>query len=532
VTTASDPISLVMALDTSGSMVGRGIESAKVAANSFLLGMGSDDEVSILSFNNTVTAIVDFTQDRQDAGQKLAALEVIPNSGTCLFDAAYQAVQNAAGLPSGRRAVILFTDGVDETSAGKTCSTYTADDVIRLATQGNTAIPIYTLGLGAQIDQQSLQRLASTTGGRFQHAPTSDQLGTIFKALSEQLKSQYVLKYTTTSAQGNHTLVIQVNTSNGTAKDTRNFTSPEMPTGILIKSPEEGQSLTGKQTLSAVVTGQADQVKKVIFYVGGKEVGQSSSAPYQVDFEFTSTFAGNTTVEAVAQGAGGEEIARQAVHITIGMPAGEDEDASATAQSPTALAPAQADASAPLALNSPYVMGGIAVVVVAILAFVLLRKRKAGAGSAAAVEGRIEVTASDDPGLVGKTFDLQQPLTRLGRLVSDNDLCFPQDSPVSKRHAIIEQQDKDFYLREVEQGTTYGTYLNDQEMGPEPQLLHNGDEIRLGKRLKLRIILPTHEQPNEIGGKTLDNIVNNDRTFDGIPFPSEPENTTETQDQI
>jgi pSer/pThr/pTyr-binding forkhead associated (FHA) protein len=167
-------------------------------------------------------------------------------------------------------------------------------------------------------------------------------------------------------------------------------------------------------------------------------------------------------------------------------------------------------------------MGGIAVVVVAILAFVLLRKRKAGAGSAAAVEGRIEVTASDDPGLVGKTFDLQQPLTRLGRLVSDNDLCFPQDSPVSKRHAIIEQQDKDFYLREVEQGTTYGTYLNDQEMGPEPQLLHNGDEIRLGKRLKLRMILPTHEQPDEIGGKTLDNIVNNDRTFDGIPFPSEP----------
>ena len=43
-------------------------------------------------------------------------------SGTCLYDAAYQAVEMASTTPPGRRAVVLFTDGKDETASGEQCS--------------------------------------------------------------------------------------------------------------------------------------------------------------------------------------------------------------------------------------------------------------------------------------------------------------------------------------------------------------------------------------------------------------------------
>jgi pSer/pThr/pTyr-binding forkhead associated (FHA) protein len=109
------------------------------------------------------------------------------------------------------------------------------------------------------------------------------------------------------------------------------------------------------------------------------------------------------------------------------------------------------------------------------------------------VLGALTILASDDSSLVGHRFEITTTLVTLGRS-ADNDLNFPGDKPVSRHHAEIYQIKGKLYLREVEMADAsgmakppkYGTFLNQSPMGPEPALLKTGDEIQLGKRVRLR----------------------------------------------
>ena len=265
-------------------------------------------------------------------------------------------------------------------------------------------------------------------------------------------------------------MVIEAKTPDGTAKGSRNFIIPAMPSEILIKYPTEGESISGKQTMEAVLSGLTNDVKKVVFFVGGQEVGQVEAAPYKLDFEFNSTFAGNTTVEVVAQGEDGKEIAKKVIQVNV-------------------ITPTESAPSLPLPKNvSPtYLIGGgagLLLIAIVVVVVVLLRKRKPKVDGFESIYGTLEVTFSDDAAFIGKKFEIQQKTTRLGKLVSDNDISFPSDSPVSKHHAIIEAKGGDLYIQEVSQGTTYGTYVQDKKIGSSPVMLRNNDEIRLGNRLK------------------------------------------------
>ena len=148
---SDDPINLVLVLDTSGTMTGPGISAAKAAASNFISGLAAGDRVAIVTFDDSARTIIDFTTDHNAASNELQLVDATRNAGTCMYDAAYQAVQMTATVPSGRRAVILFTDGVDEKSGGGTCSVHTPEDVINLATEGGTRTPIYTLGMGDKV---------------------------------------------------------------------------------------------------------------------------------------------------------------------------------------------------------------------------------------------------------------------------------------------------------------------------------------------------------------------------------------------
>lgn len=108
--------------------------------------------------------------------------------------------------------------------------------------------------------------------------------------------------------------------------------------------------------------------------------------------------------------------------------------------------------------------------------------------------GRLTVTASDDPSMPGQRFEITNQRTTLGRK-ADNDIIFPKDSPVSRHHAMIEEKNGVLFLGEVQdvdektgapKRPTYGTFVNENEVSGQSILLQNGDEIRLGKRVKLK----------------------------------------------
>lgn len=511
VSAADDPISLVLLLDTSGSMVGTGISAAKSAAASFVTSLSAEDQVAVVTFNDEIVTVVDFTTDHQSARDRLSLIDATRGAGTCLYDAAYQAVQMTATVPSGRRAVVLFTDGVDETASGGPCSANTADDVIKLATEGGTRTPVYTMGMGSKVDQNALKRLATNTGGRFFYSPDSNSLDTIFRDLSDSLRSQYLIQYSSQAGPGARTLAVTVKSLGAQDTDTSSFLLPNFPLRLTFAEPAEGGDVSGVANIRVETFGQGETIQSVIFQINGATVATATNTPYEAQIDFSAYPEGALTIEAVAQGAGGIELARASITVNIlAVPATPTED----------------DPLKFVTDNLAFILGGLIllgmVVVFGVVMFVRKQnesrrerewKEKVEGVGAPTVEqfsmesdrtvdswempsdayGRLTVLASDDESMKDQHFDLINQRTTLGRK-ADNDIVFLKDSPVSRHHAVIEERNGGLFLKEImekddggkDKSPTYGTYVNDDKVGNEGVLLRNGDEIRLGKRVRLK----------------------------------------------
>lgn len=85
------------------------------------------------------------------------------------------------------------------------------------------------------------------------------------------------------------------------------------------------------------------------------------------------------------------------------------------------------------------------------------------------------VIYTKEPTLLGKRFVLEHSPTRIGR-GADNHIILDGDS-VSRRHAHLERRDDKWFV--VDDGSTNGTYVNDEQISAEVPLA-NGDRLKLG----------------------------------------------------
>jgi VWFA-related protein len=517
---ADEPINLILLLDTSGSMSGLGISAARSAASNFVSRLSPEDRVAVVAFDDSTRILIDFTSDHNAARNELNLLDATRNAGTCLYDAAYQAVQMTATVPSGRRAVILFTDGVDETRQGGPCSTHTPDDVINLAREGGTRTPIYTLGLGAQVDQNALKRLAENTGGRFLYSSDPSQLDSIFLRLSDSLRAQYALRYLSTAGPGAHTLAVTAKYLSAQDTDTRTFLLPNFPLRLSFLEPAEAAQVSGVIALKAEASGQGQTIQAVIFRINDVTMGSDETSPYEVQVDLAPYPQGDLTIVALAQSADGTELARVTRTVKVGAPA----PASPT-PTPIPAAPTPNGKVSLFIILAIVGLVGLVVVVGIVFLFFFLRRRAeekrrdeewnrqvGGIGveptaivapapdrtmdawevSADAL-GMLAVLASDDASIINHRFEIMRAYTTLGR-AADNDIPFPKDSAVSRHHAQVEERNGGLWISEVEsvdasgskKRPTYGTFVNETQIGLEPVLLAAGNEVRLGKRVRLR----------------------------------------------
>ncbi len=107
------PFSVVLMLDTSGSTRFR-IEDIQDAAITFVNQLRPDDRVMVVSFDDQVRVLTDFTGDRNRMREAIRRTRT--GDGTKLYDAVDLVINQALNRVSGRKAVVLFTDGVDTTS--------------------------------------------------------------------------------------------------------------------------------------------------------------------------------------------------------------------------------------------------------------------------------------------------------------------------------------------------------------------------------------------------------------------------------
>jgi VWFA-related protein len=208
-------IAVVLAMDVSGSMKGQAIRSACEAAKGFVDRLTARDVCSIMTFGTGVNQVVDFTSDKGKLKSRLDGIQATDQT-TYLNLALYDAASKAAAAPLTAAAVLILTDGKDEGSP------ITLDDAIANAQERN--IPICARAFGTQIQREPLRRLAKLTGGRFLHAPTLDDLESIYGLALDQLKSQYIVTGSLGSlGAGEHSLIVEVSYRGRTLRDEKQF---------------------------------------------------------------------------------------------------------------------------------------------------------------------------------------------------------------------------------------------------------------------------------------------------------------------
>jgi len=109
------PVSLGLALDTSGSMLGEKIVAAQAALNRFLVDLlGPQDEVFLYRFDSHPDLIQSWTNDRRAAGQALGTVK--PSGGTAIYDTVAEAVPLAQHGSNRKKALVVISDGNDTSS--------------------------------------------------------------------------------------------------------------------------------------------------------------------------------------------------------------------------------------------------------------------------------------------------------------------------------------------------------------------------------------------------------------------------------
>ena len=187
-TTADLPLSLALAVDTSGSMV-EIFPQVRSAVRGFADGLlEPGDEVLLLLFSWDAAVELEWTDDLEAVPAQLE--RVRPEGGTSLHDAVVRSLEQFRGR-RGRQALVLLTDGEDTTSRTDW------DIAVRFA--HTMRIPIFSIGLGVgSLDfsaRSALKNLAHETGGDVFFPKTVDELPGVYARIAELLRSQYLLWY-------------------------------------------------------------------------------------------------------------------------------------------------------------------------------------------------------------------------------------------------------------------------------------------------------------------------------------------------
>lgn len=227
------PFSVVLMLDTSPSTEFR-LEDIQDAAITFVNQLRRDDKVMVVSFNDDIKMLSEFTTDREKLERAIRYAHT--DDGTRLYDAVDMVINQQLSRVQGRKAIVLFTDGDDTTSRYANFESNIQDaqelDALIYTVQYDTkedknagnARPVDVLGqiLGGifgggrskgsgrkggggggsrgtpnEYDRadQYLYELANNTGGREYHADSLDNMSAAFANVAEELRRQYSIGY-------------------------------------------------------------------------------------------------------------------------------------------------------------------------------------------------------------------------------------------------------------------------------------------------------------------------------------------------
>ncbi|MEO7672481.1 MAG: VWA domain-containing protein [Pyrinomonadaceae bacterium] len=230
------PFTVILMIDVSPSTAFR-IEEIHGAANTFINQLRPNDKVMVIAFDESVQILCRPTTDKRVLRTAINSAQF--GDGTSLYEAVDQVLSRELRQIEGRKAVVLFTDGVDTTSRRATYQSTVADveevdalfypvryntqqdnfgggwgggnrrrraggngnlgGIIGIILGGGTFPPVGGGGRGNANEYETgrkyLDTLAQNSGGRSFEADSTYNLEASFASIAEELRRQYSLGY-------------------------------------------------------------------------------------------------------------------------------------------------------------------------------------------------------------------------------------------------------------------------------------------------------------------------------------------------
>ncbi len=151
------PVSLGIAVDTSGSMVGEKWVAARAALGRFANDLlGDQDEVFLYRFDSQAQLIHSWTTDRSRVGRALETLT--PRGGTAMYDAVADAIPLAQQGSQRKKALVIISDGNDTSSSSQ------VSDVTQAIRESE--VLVYAIGIDASGDRDGGNSRSRATPSR------------------------------------------------------------------------------------------------------------------------------------------------------------------------------------------------------------------------------------------------------------------------------------------------------------------------------------------------------------------------------
>jgi len=181
------PLELVTAIDVSSSVT-EALPGMKTAATRFLGGLEPTDQSTVLGFNDSIYTLARRSTDQVVRERAIGRLRAW--GGTALYDAIVHSI-DVLDRQTGRRAIVLFTDGEDQNSH--------APMATAIAQVEASDAMIYVVGQGRAVHskdlQKLLQRVTTTSGGRAFFSTSPQKLDEAFGEILDDLHHQYSISY-------------------------------------------------------------------------------------------------------------------------------------------------------------------------------------------------------------------------------------------------------------------------------------------------------------------------------------------------
>ncbi len=505
-----------------------------------------EDEVAVFAFQNgTPQRLQDFSYDHNlviDQGIREVSTE--GNRYTALFDIVRQAIEETATRKGARRrALLVFSDGIDETSASD------VDAVIKTAQEAH--LLIYTVGMGGRMAPDSerssfLRRLADETDGQYMwYRPGRQGEEEEMEGFLDQIAAQragYLLSYTSKQYQGEPQIYLTAQHGSTSVEDTAAFEVPPQPPRITIDNLDNGEVVIGTVTIQPAISRAQRDIDRVEYYLDEDLVHTSRAAPWTFEWNAeeyadSHTDATRHTLKAVVC-----DIGDQCNETTMTL------GARLPAPTPTP-SPVPTSASTSNTMVMGIAIGSLVIALGALVTMIIFIQRgdiKSVGGVVSEVRRRTQVWrrrtgifSGEEPeaqtakltvisdNSQGEIFPLQDSVIYLGREEDRADIALYWDHHVSGRHAKISQEGDQFYIWDM--NSTNGTWVNEERVRrslseglelEEARALYNGDIIRLGPNVKLRFNAATEEEKKEDEGNDTPSAAGShedDSQAEGVP---------------